>query len=669
MAGLGSPGKTGGSAAPGSAAPASAATFVGLPDTPAAIAPLRSLHGNAAGDALEFIRQITQPGGIQIVPAIPADDQGAVLYLQHPAHTAAGARLDRQLTPGYAAPDLYGYSDGTAAPAAGRLTGNWQARHLAWIGSDRGTRTGAGAVTSWEVDYIASQSEAWLAGVARVWLGGTGYDLSGLSYQGGVWLAGVVRTNTGPTFANGAAVAFNLEDGEGNLLFTDKITPVSAAGLLWWDRTRYVLLGSDAVRSRGAHDPSLAYLPGDLVFTEGAYLCIAAAAANTAIGDTTRWAALWRPSIVDVTGQGLPRITAGNRDQLHADFTIPRLYITRSVPVAGVAARGAGLGAFVAAGKFKGTLDAGPAVAETGDIYFNRQRLYWGARTLTTQGEVWAATSFDWAWQDFAGDHYWLGERSGVTDAAAHVVTPIDATGIYLYWNTQLRRLERLNAADFTPATKPYTDYQPVPVMTWNDRRPEVLADTLAGDGSRAELGGNRWKRNTTGRTVDANTGVVTPAGTPLNQILFRRQLTPHDDGKLLCVELEWEEHPFGAAADSVAVIHRRFMAAIPAHGFRRMVERRYTGPQSNRTSGTGSADWYIRRPYATAGGLNNWAEMRISYGRFRGAYLANGLTDNTDAARAAAPDGMAFQFGVPDATLTSLAIWRKFKGRFELHG
>ena len=887
-----------------------ASAFVDLDDTPRIIKPDRAVVGNAAGDALVFIRRAISHGGLEVVHTVPTDNIGAVLHLKHPATTQTGGISDRSLTPGFVAPDFYGYSDGTAYPKVGTLGG--AAIPLAWVGSDRGTRDNNDVLTSWDVDYIASPSRSWLSLFKGGWIGGRGFALGSAEvFEGGVWLKGI---SGNIRFPNATAKTFQLKNNDDSVYFLAETTVFLPGGILWWNETRYVLLGYDTLRYKGLHAIATAYVPGDLVVSASgrAYVCIAPAAAATVLTDLTKWVTLTRTSIVDVTGQGgHPQIVEANKDQLHADFSLPRLWMPQHIPLAVTPATGTSAlwpiagkysgthdyfppstpignigysraqhiwqrkdsasaratltlvdataekadfpGAFVWLGErldanaaaaqvpgnpaalaaatsylfynetslvveklatygqsaspgeryeamrlltvddksvkptsgsplvtalnqfeiavdptvprawitqripfagtpavgtsaqftiadpFIGSFDADPPVAklgqakndfgvfpsgslagnvatartarteyegnnpswlvaynanrflyvtlfwtdggvkqslherrnaagtaweafpasyiiEIGQTYYNKWRHYWAIfyDGIDPTG-VWTHTSYLAAFRSYAGTTYWLGRRSSAIDAAAHVAQPKDIAGRYIFYNTSTYQVEQLSTDSIIAGVDARTDFHPIALRSEADR-PEVLVDTLASTAAdvAVDMGTTDWTRR-----------ILSTVGTDeKNQIAFNRQLYPGDDHRLMTVELTWEEVLLSQTSGGVT---RNFLATISAGGFRRFVERTYMASGSNKGTLNGCADWYVRRPHYAGGEMDKFAEMRISYGRFRAAYKANGLGDDSVLARSTAPDGMAFQFGSGTVNPNSTFI-QKLKARIELH-
>ena len=268
--------------------------FVDHPDTPVTIVPKQQLRGNADGTALEFIKSLTLPAGITRVGNIPAARGDAVINLLHDEYSHAGNPSDYSLTPGYAAPNFFGYSDGRARDKTGTLLG--QGTPLAWVGGDTGTTDNTGAVTSWQPDYVGSHSQAWLAQFAQIKLGPTKYNLSGLIYDNGIWEAAIVNP---PTFANGSDIALNFFRSDGTAEWRKNVSFLRRAGLYWWDiaRLKYSLLESGSLQNRGAHLPGLSYAAGDVVLAgPGAYLATVDIAPGVAITDG-KWLKLFGLSI------------------------------------------------------------------------------------------------------------------------------------------------------------------------------------------------------------------------------------------------------------------------------------------------------------------------------------------------------------------------------------
>ena len=894
--------------------------FVRLRDTPPEIAPGRDVVGNKTGDALEFLRRAANQGGLEVVSTVPTDNIGAVLHLKHAAATSSGGVSDIRLTPGFVAPDFYGYSDGTAYPAVGMLSGHTVP--LAWIGSDKGTRNNNDVLTSWEADYIASPSRSWLHQFEHGWISGRGFELDSAEvFEGGVWLKAIILANS--SFNNANAVTFNLRDANNYVYFRAEHTVFLPGGILWWNENKYVLLGYNSLVYKGLHDPTKAYINGEMVVTTSgrAYICIAPAPANTLITDTTKWVTLTRTSIVDVTGQGgHPQIVEANKDQLHADFSIPRLWLPHHVPKADTPAKGTSA-LWPIAGRYSGTHDYFPPSTPVGNIGYSRAQrvwqrkdsasaratlslvdatankndfpgafvwlgervdanaaaahvpgnpenladattylfynetsrvvetlggyvqsispgeLYTSSRLLTyadwqelksvqetvgnpvidkdtqhelnvdpsvprvwvtkripfgstpatgsstpfpiddkylgsrdfdpphvipgpvnnvfgapvnslqvsnavrnlygTQNAAWLAkynnnrffhisvissagteyqrrnsagdawevvpaaylltigqiyynqflhywaifsdflvttgqwthTSYIAALRSYGGTTYWLGERSSANDAAAHVVFPKDDAGRYIFYNTSTYSLELLGNASIVAAVDAGVKYIPIPLVTFQDRVPEILVDTLAnGPDVDVSIGSSTWVRNTAAVSQSGGQSVYK---NERNQIAFLRQLTELDDQALLCVELEWEEVDALDTATTVnatKTAHKRFMGTISAGGFRRLGERIYgVAVGHNENTLSHSAEWFIRQPDADGGTFAARDDIRLSYGRFRAAYLNTALGDDSAAARALAPDGIALHWGSSSTTPNSTYI-QKLRARVELH-
>ena len=884
--------------------------FTSLTDTPDIIGRGRDVVGNAAGTGLEFLRRIQNSSGLKVVASVPTIFEGATLHLKHAANVQSGDVADRQIRPGFVAPDFYGYSDGSAYSATGTLSGH--AVPLAWIGSDRGTQAGNSAnVTAWGLDYMASPSRSWLSQFKGGWCGGRGFSLSDAEvFEGGVWLKGIPGNIR---FTDGNVKSFQLKELDNHVYFRAETTVFSPGGILWWNGTKYVLLGEDALIYKGLHVPANTYTEGDLVVAASgrAYVCIDVTPANTLITDTTKWLTLTRTSIVDVTGQGgHPQIVKANKDQLHADFSLPRLWLPQHIPLAVTPATGTSAlwpiegkysgthdyfppntpignigysraqhiwqrkdsasaratltlvdatsekadfpGAFVWLGErvdasaaaaqvpgnpaalaaatsylfynetslvveklatygqsvspgeryeamrlltvddksvkptsgnplvtaqnqfeiavdptvprawigqripfagtpavgtsaqftiadpFIGSFDADPPVAklgqakndfgvfsngslagnvatartarteyegnnpawlavynanrflyvtlfwtdggvkqslherrnaagnaweafpasyiiEIGQTYYNKWRHYWAIfyDGIDPTG-VWTHTSYLAAFRSYAGTTYWLGRRSSAIDAAAHVAQPKDIAGRYIFYNTSTYQVEQLSTDSIIAGVAARTDFHPIALLSEADK-PEVLVDTLASTAAdvAVDMGTTSWTRRTSS-TVGAD---------EKNQIAFNRQLYPGDDHRLMTIELIWEE----VLVSQTSAVKRNFLATISAGAFRRFVERTYMASGSNKGTLNGCADWYVRRPHYAGGEMDKFAEMRISYGRFRAAYKANGLGDDAVLARSTAPDGMAFQFGSGSVNPNSTFI-RKLKARIELH-
>ena len=294
-------------------------------------------------------------------------------------------------------------------------------------------------------------------------------------------------------------------------------------------------------------------------------------------------------------------------------------------------------------------------IVEIGQTYYNKWRHYWAIfyDGIDPTG-VWTHTSYLAAFRSYAGTTYWLGRRSSAIDAAAHVAQPKDIAGRYIFYNTSTYQVEQLSTNSIIAGVAARIDFHPIALLSEADK-PEVLVDTLASTAAdvAVDMGTTAWTRRTSS-TVGAD---------EKNQIAFNRQLYPGDDHRLMTIELTWEE----VLVSQTSAVTRNFLATISAGAFRRFVERTYMASGSNKGTLNGCADWYVRRPHYTGGEMDKFAEMRISYGRFRAAYKANGLGDDAVLARSTAPDGMAFQFGSGSVNPNSTFI-RKLKARIELH-
>ena len=270
---------------------------------------------------------------------------------------------------------------------------------------------------------------------------------------------------------------------------------------------------------------------------------------------------------------------------------------------------------------------------------------------------VWTHTDYPAAFRSYAGTTYWLGRRSSAIDAASHVAQPTDTAGRYVFYNDSTHQVEQLDTATIVVGVDAGTRYHPIALLSAADE-PEVLVDTLDNSAvwMNVSIGTSRWTRRTSTTATVKET----------NQIAFNRQLYPVDDRRLMSFEFFWEELQSGTI-DADDGITRRFSATISAGAFRRLVERTYMASGSNRAGVDGSADWYIRRPNYQDTQLNGWAEIRMSYGRFRAAYKTNGIGDDSVLARATAPDGIAFQFGY-NGEFPNSTYMRFFRARIELH-
>ena len=476
----------GGTPAATTPAPAAATKFVSLTDTPAGIPVGEELVGNAAGDALEFIRRSFAPGGLEIVSVVPPTFQGYILNLKHPAHVETGRTQDRILVGAYnVATGFYGYSDGSSYPKTGTISDPQTSRLISWIGSESGTRAGI-TLGTWEADYIASHSRSWLSGFNKIWLAGNVYDLSGAEvYNGGVWLKGIIN---GPNRLGSGNVTFNLVETNSNVYFREDRVINSTGGILWWNGRKYVLLGVNAMRYAGVYDNMGVYYRGDLVTASagGSYLCIAEVASQVALTDTdlnddlyfipisvastsTSPTVVARPSIVDITGQGgHPQIVAKNKDRLYADFSIPRIWMPHRIPIADTPATGESV-LWPIAGKYAGTHDYFPAGVADGDIAYSRREHTWQRRISAATSQTFSLVEITKNKTDFPGTFVWLGERPDANDAAAHV--PATYTTLvnfsYLFYNETTRVVEKLSA--YVAPASPGERYTPSRLLSYAD--------------------------------------------------------------------------------------------------------------------------------------------------------------------------------------------------------
>ena len=465
---------------------AGATKFVSLTDTPGAIDVGGDLIGNAAGDALEFIRRSFAPGGLEIVSAVPPTFQGYILHLKQPAHVETGDTQDRIIVAKYnAATGFYGYSDGSSYPKTGTLSDPQTGRLISWIGSENGTRAGV-TLGTWEADYIASHSRAWLNGFNKIWLAGNLYDMSSAEvYNGGVWLKAIID---GPDRLGSGNVTFNLVETNGNVYFRQDRVISSTGGILWWNGRKYVLLGVNAMRYAGVYDNMGVYYRGDLVTAPtGSYLCVADVASHVALTDTdlnddpyfipisvastssTSPTAVARPSVIDITGQGgHPLITKANRDRLYADFSIPRIWMPHRIPIADTPATGTSA-LWPIAGKYAGTHDYFPAGVADGDIAYSRREHTWQRRISAATSQTYSLVEITANKTDFPGTFVWLGERPDANDAAAHV--PATYTTLvafsYLFYNETTRVVEKLST--YVAPASPGERYSPSRLLSYAD--------------------------------------------------------------------------------------------------------------------------------------------------------------------------------------------------------
>ena len=470
--------------------------WTGNIDTPAAIKPNQAVVGNKDGSKLDFVRQIMSSGMIPQVEKIPTFYDGAVLYLPHDEREWTGVPKDLMVTPGFSAPDFYGFSDGTALAATGSLT-NTHSALLSWLGGDLGTKDSNDVLLTWEPYEIASHSESWLNEFSKIKLGTVEHTLGASFFQGGIT---VKLIETPPSFTNANPIAVNLLRADGTSYWGTTSAITHYSGLYRWDGVHYELMRADSLFFRGGYNKIFQHSPGDLVsgLNGDYYVCIADSPVNTLLSDGSKWFLLWEASkVIDVTfGGGVPRITELNRHKLHADHSVPRLWINQFVPAPGTPATGTSAAwaikaADIAVIGFVGARRDSPGLAGSyvGNIYYDTRYHSWNkctARAADNSSFEWHTQSLMQATSDkniFPGPFVWLNERASANDAANAIAGNLPVTTVsYLFYNTTTGLVEKL--ATFVAAEHHNYTYQPVALMSSFDNpvvsvrgHPTVTAD------------------------------------------------------------------------------------------------------------------------------------------------------------------------------------------------
>ena len=452
--------------------------WTGNIDTPAAIKPNQAVVGNIDGSKLDFVRQIMSSGTIPQVEKIPTDNVGSVIYLPHNEIKWTGAAKDLMITPGFSAPEFYGYSDGTALAATGSLT-NIHDVLLSWLGGDIGTRDSNDVLLTWEPYEIASHSESWLAEFTKIKLGTATHTLAASFFKGGI----VVKLiESPPSFTNANAIAVNLIRADGTSYWGTTPTLVHEAGLYRWDNVHYELIHSDALNYKGGYNNAFPHNPGDLVRAPNGdyYTAIGDSPAGTALSDP-RWILLWEASkVIDITfGGGHPRVTGLNRHKLHADHSVPRLWMNQWVPAPGTPATATSTAWPIKVSNlltkvYLGAQNGVPPIAGSanGDIFYDTEHHHWNVRiSAGGGGVVYGVRTLIEATSDkdsFPGGFVWLNERASANDAANAIAGSLTVTTVsYLFYNTTTGLVEKL--ATFTAAEHHNYTYQPVSLMSSRD--------------------------------------------------------------------------------------------------------------------------------------------------------------------------------------------------------
>ena len=451
--------------------------WTGNIDTPVAIKANQAVVGNKDGSKLDFVRQIMSSGTIPQVEKIPTFYNGAVLYLPHDEREWTGVPKDLMVTPGFLAPDFYGFSDGTAIAAIGSLT-NTHSALLSWLGGDLGTKDSNDVLLTWEPYEIASHSESWLNEFSKIKLGTVEYTLGASFFQGGIT---VKLIESPPTFADANAIAVNLIRADGTSYWGTTSTITHYSGLYRWDNVHYELMRADSLYYRGSYNKIFQHNPGDLVRNPSGdyYVCLADSPVGTLLSNGAIWFLLWEASkVIDITfGGGYPQVTELNKHKLHADHSVPRLWINQFIPAPGTPATATSIlfppAAFSSAVGYSGALRSTPNVADSsvGDIYYNTRRHSWYVCTVVAadgSSSEWYTRTLAQATSnknDFPSPYIWLSERSSANDAANFVPGNAKTAGtIYLFYNTTTGDVEGLVL--FTPATNHNYTYEPVALMS-----------------------------------------------------------------------------------------------------------------------------------------------------------------------------------------------------------
>ena len=166
--------------------------------------------------------------------------------------------------------------------------------------------------------------------------------------------------------------------------------------------------------------------------------------------------------VIDVTGTGLPVLTADNYKKIYIDHDTPRVWVGHREERAATDAQGT----FVAHtnANYHGVHSGqGPAVPQqAGQYYYNRSFSAWYSTFLLNTTYYWSSGSFS---NIFGSTARWLGEHPDATTAAG-LIENFDAANIYVYYRSDIafRTVEVLTNNTYVAPVMGETHYTSEPL-------------------------------------------------------------------------------------------------------------------------------------------------------------------------------------------------------------
>ena len=166
--------------------------------------------------------------------------------------------------------------------------------------------------------------------------------------------------------------------------------------------------------------------------------------------------------VIDVTGTGLPVLTADNYKKIYIDHDTPRVWVGHREERAATDAQGT----FVAYtnSNYHGVHSGnGPAVPQqAGQYYYNRSFSAWYTTFLLNTTYYWSSGSFSTI---FGSTARWLGEHPDATTAAG-LIQNFDAANIYVYYRSDIafRTVEVLTNNTYVAPVMGETHYTSEPL-------------------------------------------------------------------------------------------------------------------------------------------------------------------------------------------------------------
>ena len=168
--------------------------------------------------------------------------------------------------------------------------------------------------------------------------------------------------------------------------------------------------------------------------------------------------------VIDVTGAGLPTLTAGNYRKIFIDHDTPRVWVGHREVRAATGAQGTFVGHTNA--NYHGVHSGnGPIVPQSANqYYYNRSFQAWFVTYLFNTMYVWASGSFA---DIFGATARWLGEQPDAATAVG-LIQNFDTNNIYIYYRNDIafRTIEVLTNNTYQAALTEETHYTSEPLGT-----------------------------------------------------------------------------------------------------------------------------------------------------------------------------------------------------------